>query len=73
MKKSRYTFDVNSKTSNTRDEGGGVLRIYTFAIAEVITSGIGSVVSPIPRLITCASGYFSRWAALLLAIYLQEL
>jgi hypothetical protein len=50
-----------------------VLRIYTFAIAEVITSGIGSVVSPIPRLITCASGYFSRWAALLLAIYLQEI
>lgn len=40
----------------------------TFAIPEVITSGMGSVVSPIPRLITCASGYFSMCADLLLAI-----
>ena len=40
----------------------------TIAMAEVITSGIGSVVSPIPRLITCASGYFNMCADLLLAI-----
>ena len=43
----------------------------TFAIAEVMTSGIGSVVSPIPRLIICASGYFSKCADLLLAICLH--
>lgn len=37
-------------------------------MAEVITSGMGSVVSPIPRLMTFASGYFNMWADLLLAI-----
>lgn len=41
---------------------------FTFDIASVMTSGIGSVVSPIPRLITLASGYFSKCADLLLAI-----
>lgn len=37
-------------------------------MAEVITSGMGSVVSPMPRLMTCASGYFEMCAALLLAV-----
>jgi hypothetical protein len=73
MKNNRYTFDGNKQklqTPGIRREG---LRSYTISIAEVITSGIGSVVSPIPRLITCASGYFSRCAALLLEIYFQEI
>jgi hypothetical protein len=39
-------------------------------MAFVMTSGMGSVVSPIPRLIILASGYLSKWAALLLAIWL---
>jgi hypothetical protein len=60
----------NFKHTGIRGEG---LRSHTFSIAEVITSGMGSVVSPIPRLITCASGYFSRCAALLLEIYFQEI
>jgi hypothetical protein len=34
-----------------------------------MTWGIGSVVSPIPRLIIFASGYLSKCADLLLAIY----
>ena len=42
----------------------------TSAMAFVMTSGMGSVVSPIPRLIISASGYFSKWAALLLAIWM---
>ena len=36
------------------------LLVFTSAIADDMTSGIGSVVSPIPRLITFASGYFSK-------------
>lgn len=42
--------------------------VNTSDIAVEMTSGIGSVVSPIPRLITCASGYFDMCAFLLLAI-----
>lgn len=38
-------------------------------MAEVMTSGIGSVVSPIPRLITLASGFLAMCAFLRLAIY----
>jgi hypothetical protein len=72
-KNNRYTFDVNKQKLQTPGRRGEGLRSYTFSIAEVITSGIGSVVSPIPRLITCASGYFSRCATLLLEIYLQEI
>jgi hypothetical protein len=72
-KNNRYTFDVNKQKLQTPGRRGEGLRSYTFSIAEVITSGIGSVVSPIPRLITCASGYFSRCAALLLEIYFQEI
>jgi hypothetical protein len=37
-----------------------------------MTSGMGSVVSPIPRLMIFASGYFSKCAAFLLAIYLAR-
>ena len=47
----------------------GTKESHTLAIADVITSGMGSVVSPIPRLITFASGYFCKCAFLLLAIY----
>jgi hypothetical protein len=32
----------------------------TSAIADVMTLGMGSVVSPIPKLMTLASGYFFR-------------
>jgi hypothetical protein len=32
----------------------------TSAIADVMTLGMGSVVSPIPKLMTLASGYFLR-------------
>lgn len=37
-------------------------------MAEVMSSGMGSVVSPMPRLITFAFGYFNMCADLLLAI-----
>ena len=40
----------------------------TSAKADVITLGMGSVMSPILRLITLASGYLTIYAALLLAI-----
>jgi hypothetical protein len=35
-------------------------RKNTSAIADVMTLGMGSVVSPMPKLMTLASGYFFR-------------
>lgn len=42
--------------------------ILTFAMLDVTISGIGSVVSPIPRLITFAFGYFFMCSSSRIAI-----